>query len=184
MSLPGLRDQARFPPAGRGHFCKGGGEVSGRVETFSLGARGLRETGVIGRGRKTCHRRSGTRVLTESPYACLWETLCPGPAPPSSRCRPASRSTLSSLRRGTSASLMPQVAQAPVLGLFPKSVSGWTGHPSLPTVLFPGLLGLQAGTGCSYLLLPADGDLCTAMRPTFLARLKSKNPSGSAPFGY
>lgn len=49
-------------------------------------------------------------------------------------------------------------------------IGGWAGHPSLPGLL----RGMQAGPGCSYLLPPADGGLCTAMRPTFLLRLKSK----------
>lgn len=44
-----------------------------------------------------------------------------------------------------------------------------------PTPLSPGgLLLMQAGTGCSHLLPPADGALYIAMRPTFLFSLKSK----------
>lgn len=44
----------------------------------------------------------------------------------------------------------------------------------IPTPLSPGGLLMQAGTGCSHLLPPADGALYITMRPTFLFSLKSK----------
>lgn len=50
---------------------------------------------------------------------------------------------------------------------------GQAGHPHLPRILPDPFLEMLAGAGCAHLLLPADGALCSAMRPTCAFRIKS-----------
>ena len=75
--------------------------------------------------------------------------------------------------------LMPQVLLAPdALGrLGPPSGflpgPGQAGHPPLPRVLPDPLRETRAGAGCAHLLPPADGALCSAMRPSCAFRIKS-----------
>ena len=68
---------------------------------------------------------------------------------------------------------MPWVTWGPPSGFLLRSGPGQAGQPPLPHILPDPFLEMLAGAGCTHLLPPADGALCSAMRPTRAFRIKS-----------